>query len=133
MSGVEAAGLVLGAIPLVVIGLENYIKGVATIKRYFRYRLELESLLRALTTEYDIFRNTCEALLDGVVRQQKMVMLLKHPGGDLWKDPVIERKLKDRLQGAYSGYLDTVNNMVLVIEEFQKRLKLKDGRVRHLR
>ena len=77
MSGVEAAGLILGALPLVVSGLESYIEGVATIKRYFRYKNELKSLLRALTTEYDIFRNTCEELLEGLVQAQKMMMLLQ--------------------------------------------------------
>lgn len=67
MSGIELAGLVLGAIPVVVAGLESYIKGVATIKRYSKYKNELKSLRTSLTTEYDIFRNSCEELLEGLV------------------------------------------------------------------
>jgi hypothetical protein len=132
MSGVEVAGLVLGAIPLLVSGLESYIKGVATIKRYFKYKNELKSLLRTLTTEYDIFRNSCEMLLEGLVHAHKMTLLLKDPGGNLWKDPFIERKLKNRLQSSYVGYLQTVDDMELAVEEFKARLKLgPDGKVRH--
>ncbi|KAF7506265.1 hypothetical protein GJ744_012073 [Endocarpon pusillum] len=94
MSGIELAGLVLGALPVVVAGLESYIKGVATIKRYFKYKNELKSLRTSLTTEYDIFRNNCEELLEGLVQTQKMALLLIDPGGALWKDPAIEKKLR---------------------------------------
>ena len=132
MSGIELAGLVLGAIPVVVAGLESYIKGVATIKRYFKYKNELKSLRTSLTTEYDIFRNSCEELLEGLVQTQRMALLLIDPGGALWKDPAIEKKLRRRLQDAYSGYLETVDDMELAIEEFKRRLKLKDGKVCHV-
>ncbi|KAL9116231.1 MAG: hypothetical protein Q9227_000602 [Pyrenula ochraceoflavens] len=130
MSGVEAAGFVLAAIPLVVKGLECYVHGVGTIKRYFKYKHELKSLLRTLKTEYDIFRNTCEELLEGLVQAQKMAILLQECGGNQWKDPAIEKKLKNRLQGAYSGYLETLDDMQLAVEEFKKRLRLKDGEVK---
>lgn len=61
-----------------------------------------------------------------------MALLLMDPGGALWKDSAIEKKLRRRLQDAYSGYLDTVDDMELAIEEFKKRLKLKDGKVCHV-
>ncbi|KAK2761692.1 hypothetical protein FQN54_001520 [Arachnomyces sp. PD_36] len=130
MSGVEAAGLVLGAIPLIVVCLKTYIQGVATVKRYFKYKNELKSLLRALTTEYDIFRNNCEELLEGLVQIRTMALLLQDPGGDRWKDAMLEEKLRNRLRGAYTGYLETVDDMNSVVEEFKGRLKLRDGKVR---
>ena len=132
MSGIEVAGLVLGTIPLIAAGLETYIQGVATIRRYLKYKNELKSLLRALTTEYDIFRNSCEELLEGLVQTRTMALLLQDPGGDPWKDPMLEKKLRIRLQGAYTGYLETVDDMNSVVEEFKRRLKLKDGKVRRV-
>lgn len=132
MSGIEAAGLVLGAIPLVVAGLKSYVEGVATVKRYFRYKNELKSLLRGLTTEYDIFRNSCEELLEGLAQPHEMTILLEKPGEGLWKDPVIQQKLKGRLQEAYLGYIETMNAMESAVMDFQMRLKLKDGKVGHV-
>ncbi|KAL9618858.1 MAG: hypothetical protein Q9160_006448 [Pyrenula sp. 1 TL-2023] len=96
MSGIEAAGLVLGALPLVIAGLKFYIEGVTTITKYLR--------------------NICEELLQGLIEGQKMNLLLRSPGGHLWKDAQLEQKLRRRLQAAYVGYLDT----------------LKDGKVRVL-
>nr|KMM63837.1 hypothetical protein CPAG_00191 [Coccidioides posadasii RMSCC 3488] len=51
MSGIEVAGLVLGAIPILVSALEAFIKGVSTIKKWMRYKTELKNLLRALITD----------------------------------------------------------------------------------
>jgi hypothetical protein len=130
MSGAEVAGFVLAAIPLLISGLEHYAEGVTTIRRYLKYKNELRSLLRNLNTEYDIFRNTCEELLEGIVPARKMALLLENPGSDLWKDQVIEQKLKNRLQSSYSGYLETVDDMEDAVNEFKRRLKLgSDGKV----
>jgi hypothetical protein len=131
MSGAEVAGFILSAIPLLISGLEHYAEGVSTIRRYLKYKNELRSLLRNLNTEYDIFRNTCEELLEGIVPAQRMALLLDNPGGNLWKDQAIEKKLKNRLQSSYSGYLQTVNDMEDTVNEFKRRLKLgPDGKVR---
>jgi hypothetical protein len=110
----------------------SYIQGVSTIKRYFKYKNELKSLLRTLDTESNIFQNSCEELLEGLVPASRMAALLKEPGGELWKDASIERRLRNRLQSSYSGYLQTVDDMELVMDEFKSRLKLSpDGKVRH--
>ena len=89
----------------------------------------MKSLNRALRTEYDIFRNTSEELLEGLVPAPKMALLLQNPGGSLWKDPAIANRLKSRLQSSYAGYVETVVDVQSAINEFQNRLKLKDGKV----
>lgn len=38
VTGVEAAGLVLGSIPLILAGLEFYAKGINVTKRYWKYK-----------------------------------------------------------------------------------------------
>lgn len=38
MSGVEAAGFMLAAIPLVISALEHYTEGVETIQKWWRYQ-----------------------------------------------------------------------------------------------
>ncbi|TLD29939.1 uncharacterized protein E2P81_ATG06592 [Venturia nashicola] len=57
MSGVEAAGLILAAIPLVISLGENYAEGFRTIKRWRKYDRELKSLCRRMRSEEELFRN----------------------------------------------------------------------------
>jgi hypothetical protein len=130
MSGIEVAGIVLAAMPLVISGLEHYGQGVCTMKRLWKFKRELQSLVRQLTTEQGIFMNTCEALLTGLVPLDSASQFLQSPGGQLWQDPEMEAKLVDRLRGSYAGYVETVSSMCEALEEFKRRLKLdKTGKV----
>ncbi|QVM06016.1 hypothetical protein D8B26_000726 [Coccidioides posadasii str. Silveira] len=104
MSGIEVAGLVLGAIPILVSALEAFIKGVSTIKKWMRYKTELKNLLRALITD----------------------VLVEKLGKN--------RQSNESSRIGYSartyGYLQTVDDMNNAIEEFKRRLKLgKDGQI----
>jgi len=85
---------------------------------------EVKSLLRQIKTENAIFINTCEALLTGIVRVDQMTLFLKNPGGQVWRDPKIEKKLEERLKGAYEGYAETVVDMKAVLEKFMEKLML---------
>ncbi len=38
VTGVETAGLVLGAIPLILAGLQFYVEGIDCTKRYWKYK-----------------------------------------------------------------------------------------------
>jgi hypothetical protein len=130
MSGLEVAGIVLGAIPLVVSALEHYIDGVQTVRRLFGYRLELKKLVMVLVTEDATFRNTCEKLLDGIASPSTVESLLQDPGGLLWNDPALNRKLKARLQTSHSVYMTRVQDMNEALEVFKQRLALgPDGKV----
>lgn len=131
MSGVEAAGLVLGALPLIIAALEHYAQGVSILKRLRRFHHELRGVIGQLRTEFLIFTNTCEILLQGIVRDNDlMCRLLEDPGGELWSDSNLDARLKERLRGAHEDYLETVSHMKQVMEEFETRLRLdKDGEV----
>ena len=124
MSGFEIVGVILGALPLVISALEHYAQGASTAKRFWRYKPELKSLLRQIKTENAIFVNTCEALLTGIVHVDQMAFFLENPGGQLWRDPKIEKKIEERLKGAYEGYSETVVDMNAVLEKFMEKLKL---------
>lgn len=130
MSGVEAAGFVLAAIPLVISALEHYAEGVETIQKWWRYQKELSSLRRVLGAEYDRFLNTCEELLAGIVPDAALAALLDDPGGTGWKDPDIERKLKARLRKSFNSYLETVTDLNEVVNILKEKLELgDDGKV----
>ena len=74
----EAVGLVLGVIPLVISALEYYAEGV---HKRWRYKRELSSLKRILDAEFVRYLNTCEELLSGIVPNATLAALLDFPGG----------------------------------------------------
>jgi hypothetical protein len=130
MSGLEVAGVVLGALPLVISALEHYANGIHTAKRYWRYKLELKSLILQIDTERGIFINTLEQLLGGLVRIEHMTEFLSNPGGEAWQDAEIDLKLRDRLRSVYSIYLGNVGGMKRSLEMIMEKLVLDpDGKV----
>lgn len=64
MSGIEIAGLVLAVLPLVISALEGYKEGRSPIKTFaWKWRFELESLIRCLKEQRWFFRNSIHVLL----------------------------------------------------------------------
>jgi hypothetical protein len=124
MSGIETAGIVLGAIPLVISALEHYAEGISTIHKWWRYKRELASLKRILDAEYVRYLNTCEELLSGIVPDATLATLLDFPGGPGWQDPDIERKLHSRLRTSFTSYLNTVTDMNDIMEILKSKLEL---------
>ncbi|KAF2126815.1 hypothetical protein P153DRAFT_297008 [Dothidotthia symphoricarpi CBS 119687] len=129
MSGFEVAGVVLGSLPLVISAFEHYAAGIATAKRFFRYKSEMRSLILQMNTERSIFINTMEQLLTGIVRIEHMANFVSNAGSDIWKERDIEMKLKDRLRGAYEIYIENVKGMELACNLMMKKLALDpDGK-----
>ncbi|KAF2867800.1 hypothetical protein BDV95DRAFT_502195 [Massariosphaeria phaeospora] len=124
MSGFEVAGVVLGSLPLVLAALEHYAEGIATAKRFWRYKSEMRSLILQINTERSIFINTLEQLLTGIVRIEHMTELLSSPGGKAWVDSGVDGKLQDRLRDAYNIYLDNVRGMDRALEKMMAKLAL---------
>lgn len=132
MSGVEVAGLVLGALPLILAGLQFYGEGIAVTKRYWKYREEVNSLLDDLKAESAVYQNSIETLLLGVIDARDVTEFLANPGGELWKAPDFERKLRKRLGASYDPYLSTILKLRTIAEAFKARLKLSaTGQVCH--
>lgn len=67
MSGIEAVGLVLGAIPLAAKAFKVYAESVSTVGRYRKYKHILRDLYQEIDSERIEYLNTCELLLDGIV------------------------------------------------------------------
>ncbi|KAF2658683.1 hypothetical protein K491DRAFT_676272 [Lophiostoma macrostomum CBS 122681] len=130
MSGFEVAGVVLGSLPLIISAMEHYAEGIATAKRFWRYKSEMRSLILQINTERGIFINTLEQLLTGIVRIEQMADFLLTPGGEMWREMDVDAKLKDRLRSAYQVYLDNVRGMEVSLKKMMEKLALgEDGKV----
>ena len=65
MSCIEAAGLVLAVFPMVVSGLQQFTKGLETIKDWKRHHRELSKYARTLETQRIVYLNTIERSPEG--------------------------------------------------------------------
>ena len=124
MSGIEVTGIVLGAIPLLISALEHYAEGIHLIRRWLRYQRELKSLIRILRAEYTRFLGTCERVLYGLIPGTERRLLIEQTHSSRWKDPALERKLRERLRHAYMPYMESIDDMNEAIEDLRDRLKL---------
>ena len=131
MSGIEAAGLVLGALPLLIVALEHYAEGANTLRMCFKYERELKDLARIVRANYLFYKDTCTTLLTYIAPPKKIAVLLQDIGGKEWEDQDLRNKLSQFLGDSYDVYKDSIESMKLVVEEFEKKLRLgPDGKVR---
>ncbi|KAI9369917.1 hypothetical protein BJX61DRAFT_517611 [Aspergillus egyptiacus] len=123
MSGVEVAGLVLAVLPLVVNQLENYSRGLTTIKGLRRYRWELEGYSSNLSAQYAIFLNTLEIFLQDVVDDpDERSKLISNPKGPAWSAVYLKTTLADKLGRDYHPFTATITRLCSQLEELSARL-----------
>ncbi|KAH7372042.1 hypothetical protein BKA66DRAFT_534758 [Pyrenochaeta sp. MPI-SDFR-AT-0127] len=123
-TGIEAAGLVLSSIPLILAGLQFYAEGISVTKRYWRYKEEIRTILYELGAENTMYINSINMLLIGVVSQKDMAEFLTDPGGTRWKDVEFDRKLHNRLGSSYESYMESIVHLGNATEKFKEKLKL---------
>lgn len=124
MSGIEVVGIVLGALPLMISGIEKYSEGVSAARRLFNPRRELRNLHRAIRTELQVFRNTALLLLHRIATQSEIESLLREPTSNLWKAPEFERHMKTLLGSSYSAWCEVMADISNAINEISIDLGL---------
>jgi hypothetical protein len=124
MSGIEVVGIVLGALPIIVNGIEKYSEGVSAARRLFNPRRELRNLHRAIRTELHVFRNTALLLLHRIATQSEVESLLREPTSNLWKAPDFERHMRTLLGSSYSVWCEVMADISNAIREISIDLGL---------
>lgn len=123
MSGFEVAGLALAVFPVLVDGLDRVVSGIETIKRWRRYKLKLKEYANIMESAYVFFLDTLDELLgDIILSDEELTLMLKEPGGTLWKKPEYEQRLRARLDRSYSSYMKTVATLKDALEAMCERL-----------
>ncbi|EXJ78184.1 hypothetical protein A1O3_09345 [Capronia epimyces CBS 606.96] len=102
MSGIEVAGLVLGAIPLVLSALEHYEDIIGPTKAFVRFQGELDRAIRELRNQHTLFEQSIEVLLRPITTDQEL---------SFGKDSAIEDKLRRKLGNAYPSYMRTIDDI----------------------
>ncbi|KAK6331780.1 hypothetical protein TWF718_002321 [Orbilia javanica] len=121
MSGIEIAGLVLGAIPLVISALEHYEDIIGPTKAFFKFQGELDHAIRELRVQYTLFEQSMEVLLRPITTDHQLNDMIDNSNSNLWQDPDIEEELRKNLGRAYPSYMSTVDR----IQSIMTRIALK--------
>ncbi|KAL3438884.1 hypothetical protein BDV09DRAFT_191590 [Aspergillus tetrazonus] len=122
ISGIEIAGLVLAVLPLIVNQLDNYARGIETVKGLRRYRWELENYSSNLSAQYAIFLNTLEIFLQDIVDDHgERSERIKNPTGSGWKDPQLQAALTQKLGRDYNAFSGTVTGLCALLDELSDK------------
>ncbi|KAF2744653.1 hypothetical protein M011DRAFT_496157 [Sporormia fimetaria CBS 119925] len=123
MSGIEVAGLVLGAFPILIRALESYREGAEFLGDWWRIQRAYTKCRQDLQYHQVLFEGNVERfLLPLVVDDEELKNLMSDPAGEAWRDEELEARLKERLPKSYRIFLDTMGNINDLMEDLKKEL-----------
>ncbi|EXF84066.1 hypothetical protein CFIO01_11620 [Colletotrichum fioriniae PJ7] len=111
----EIAGLVLGAVPLVISALEHYEDIIEPAKAFFHWKGQLSQMVRKLYMEHTLFEMNLELLLRRTVTNDDLLEMVANPQHELWKSKELVADLKRDLGKAYNPSMDTVTEMASIM------------------
>jgi hypothetical protein len=126
MSGAEAAGLVLGILPLMISVSEHYGTAYSIFKRFKACRYGVRELLDSLDIQRTIFRAEIQLLLGsalGSALAQEMLDDYHHPK---WIDSKLEFDLKAMLGSSHDAILlavESIERMLTNLEQDARRFE----------
>lgn len=124
MSGIEIAGLVLGALPLIFSAIEHYKSGLDGPMAFFRWAGLLEKAVEELWIQYTYYEITLKTLLKDIKTTSELEEMMSAPDSPLWKDQDLEAELKIRLGNAYGVFVHTTKQIESQLESLAKSLNI---------
>ncbi|MCJ1380863.1 hypothetical protein MMC17_003972 [Xylographa soralifera] len=119
VTGVETAGLVLAAFPLLVSAAEHYREVFEKFQEWYHFRPEFTAFCHAIETQKALFEGNLEELLVPlVISDTEMNALLQDPGGSPWLD--LADRLKERLPRSYVQYRVIMDEINIVMGKLLK-------------
>jgi hypothetical protein len=123
MSGVEVAGLVLGAFPLLISALEHYRETAEVLSDWWQIKREYRKCKDEIRFHQLAFEQNLEKyLLPMIVDEEELQHLIAKPGGPEWRNPDLEGKLKERLPKAYDLFFSTILQMNDTMQELENEI-----------
>jgi hypothetical protein len=129
MSGIEVVGLILGGLPLLISAGEHYREGLEPLKKWIRFRKDFIGFIDRLDIERQLYRQMLQRLLLSAGVSHSQVELYMDSSFAGWQRENVQESVERRLGSVLPAFLSTVTVMNLLMDELQKLLSLKDGRV----
>ena len=116
MSGIEIAGLILGAFPLLLSALEKNQEACQVFGDWWKIRKPYESCLKWVQAEHDLFELNLRNLLDPMLADTAMLdELLADPYGKQWRSESLADELRNFLPTNFS-------NCISMMERFHEHM-----------
>lgn len=124
VTGVETAGLVLGAIPLIISALENYEDLAVPTKAFIHWRRHLRRLIRELYTIHATYDQAVRLLLKPFANLADQTTMIEDPRSDLWREGDIADSLRDNLGPVYGPFILTIDEVSEILVEIAACLNI---------
>lgn len=125
----EATGVALAILPLLLNQLDDYVQGLQTLKsfRSKRYRRTLYEYFSNIGTQHTLFLNTLERILDGVVEYEDDIdELINNPSGGCWQRVELQKKLENKLGRSYAPFMAEMNQLSGLLQDLKAKLSFED-------
>jgi len=119
VTGIEVAGLVLGAFPLAIEAIKAYASGIQTMKDIIKYKEGLDWFELRLSIEHFHFQETMVGLLEEDYSPDDIQRLVSDPGGGLWKATHVQASLQRWIRGRGEG----VKLFLQIVERLHRTLR----------
>jgi hypothetical protein len=124
MSGIEIAGLILGALPLIIAGIESYQEGLDPIKAFYSWERQLPHYINKLRLQHVHYEQTIRLLFSSITTERQFDSMLADPLG-AWQDEELASKLQHKLDEAYGAYETTIANIQKIMVKIAGKLDLE--------
>ncbi|PNP60861.1 hypothetical protein FNYG_14390 [Fusarium nygamai] len=125
MSGLEIAGLILGAIPVAIEALKSGSQAIAILRRSRRYENELERLVNKLENERVRLQDVSEKVLVDLVPHSRIEELIQNPDRMFNDDPELKAKLRRRLWKGFDLFDQTLKDINVTMNEAINRISVQ--------
>ncbi|CAI7578909.1 unnamed protein product [Penicillium bialowiezense] len=125
MSGIEATGIALAILPLLINQLDNYVQGIETLGdfRTRRYRRKLDYYASHLGSQQASFINTLERSLEGIIKFGDGIHGFESDKlKALWEKPNVQSLLEEKLGRNYVPFVQTMNQLSTLLEQLHRKL-----------
>lgn len=130
MSGIELAGLVLGAFPVLIHALESYREGAEVLKDWWRIQRAYKKCKHDIDYHRTIFEGNIERLLLPIVASEdELKNLIDNPSSTAWEDSVLEARLQKRLPKSHLIFLDIMEEISRLMESLKRDLGVDSPKV----
>ncbi|OQE27088.1 hypothetical protein PENFLA_c006G07578 [Penicillium flavigenum] len=125
VTGIEAAGLALAILPLLINQIDAYALGIEKIRLLRRYRRDFKDYSMGLKTQRTILLNTLEQALEGVVDDEDEIhQLINNPQGKEWANAALQSRLRRKLNRNYDVFLQNMTSLSDLLEYLSQKLHI---------
>ncbi|GKT45905.1 uncharacterized protein ColSpa_06086 [Colletotrichum spaethianum] len=122
----EIAGLVLGAVPLLISAIEHYEDFVEPTVAFFKWKGQLSKVTRRLLMGHTAYEQNVRLLLKQVVSNEDLVDMINDPQSDDWKSEWLVKDLREKLGNAYQPAFSTIQEIARIMISVAANLNI-DG------